>query len=82
LHWFAAGPCDRRAPSFYPAIRSALPQAALAIVAHAIAVRIGGGWRHCGENTADRDQQGRKKNEVLHLFFPFSHPASGRDADD
>ena len=52
------------------AAASALAGAALAIVAHAIAVRIGGGRNHSGEGTGDKGEESGQDNEALHGLFP------------
>jgi hypothetical protein len=52
-------------------IKSALPQAALALVAKTIAMRIGAGGSHRGEGTGDKGKQNRNNDEALHMAFPW-----------
>jgi hypothetical protein len=64
-------------------MKSALPQAALAIGAHAIAVLVGGGWNNRGKGTGNKSEQSGKNNEALHLIFPLRiGRAGGTDAND
>src|SRR5690348_2577483 len=60
------------------ALHSALAEAALAVLTHAVTVLVGG--RRCdrGEGAGDEGEQSRNENEALHLVFSLSHPPRGQ----